>query len=96
MDIQKMTAATFASGQGTSSATAAPLVAPGFSAPALKRVTVRAGGNNSDAIYVGPSGVTTTTGYVLTAGTAIEILVDDPTKVFVVSTASQSYSWIAS
>jgi hypothetical protein len=95
MDLQKRTAANFYSGQGTSTATASPLVQPGFGAECYKGITVRAAAGNTDAIYVGMSGVTTTTGFVLAAGATVEILVDNPEKVFVVSASSQSYSWIA-
>jgi hypothetical protein len=96
VDIQKMTAPEFHSGQGASSATAAPLIAPNFSNTAYKGVTVRAMADNSESIYVGPSGVTPGTGYVLKAGESIDILVDDPAKVYVVSSTAQDYSWIAS
>ena len=95
MDLYKQTAPQFYTGQGTSDATAAPLVGPGFSFEADKKVVVRASASNSASIYVGPSGVTTATGFALTAGESVEVWVDDPAKVFVVSAATQTYSWIA-
>ncbi len=96
MDMYKQTAEKFYTGQGTSGSTAAPLLASGYSIKVHKSVIVRATADNSVSIYVGPSGVTTGTGYILKAGESVTILIDDPSKVFVVSTDTATYSWIAS
>lgn len=51
---------------------------------------------NAGNVYVGPSGVTTGTGFELQPGQATSIAIDDVAKVFVNGTAGDGVSWLGS
>lgn len=83
----------FATNQGTVGTTPQAL---GHSRRAVKYVEVRALSTNAGKIYVGPSTVSASTGYELSAGESVKINIDDPAKVWVVaSQASQGYSYLS-
>ncbi len=94
MDVHQQTIQEFATGQGTATATAAPIVASNMSAKAFKGVRVRADKANSATLYLGPAAVSAATGYPLAAGESVEILVDDPSKVYVIG-AGMSFAWLS-
>lgn len=48
----------------------------------VRSVLVRAKAGNSGLVYVGPSGITSSTGYELSPGEPVAIDVDDLSKVF--------------
>ena len=63
---------------------------------AIHSVTVKALSTNTVAVYVGGTGVTTSTGFELLAGESISLDIDNLADVFVISTvASQEIRWIA-
>lgn len=63
---------------------------------AIKSVTVKSLSTNTVAVYVGASGVTTSTGIELLADESVTIDIDDLAKVFVISgSASQIIRYIA-
>ncbi len=95
MDVYRVSVNEFQTGQGTTSTEATPIVAPDMVGESLKGVRVHAGASNAGPIFVGPSGVSTTTGYPLNAGESVEILVNDPSKVNVIAAGAYGYSWIA-
>lgn len=65
------------------------------STPATKEVTVKAMSTNTGIVYVGATGVTTGTGFELTAGESITLAIDDANKVYAIgSAAAQSVSWM--
>lgn len=58
-------------------------------------VVVRADPSNTGNVYVGNSGVTTSSGYLLAPGDAISIEIDNVNKVYVIAdTANQKVYWI--
>ena len=79
---------------------AVQLVAKTFT-DTLKGVLIVSDGSNSAIIYIGRKGVTAdndtdTGGVPLPAGTAIFLPVEDPTRLFVISTASnQDVAWMS-
>jgi hypothetical protein len=85
----------FYTGHGTASATAAPLVTAANAHKAYRFVRVRALPTNTGSVYVGPAGVSTVTGYPLAAGESVEIPVNSPAKVYVVSSDSCEFEWLA-
>ena len=79
------------SGQGTATSTAAALP----NNP-CKKITVKNNISSSQTIYVGPSGVTASTGLELIAGDSVDIPVSNTNLIFVItSTGSGTYSWLA-
>jgi len=57
---------------------------------------IQALSTNTVSVFVGPSGVTTSTGFELQAGQATSIAIADPSTVFIVASASASICWISS
>jgi hypothetical protein len=45
-------------------------------------------------VYVGDENVTTSSGFPILPGAAIELPVDDPSKIYVVSASPQSLAWM--
>jgi hypothetical protein len=84
----------FKSGHGTVGTTAQVL---GNSQLVTKYVVIKADLTNTNNVFVGPSGVTATTGFLLDAGESTPpIQIDDVGKVFVIGdAAAQGYSWMA-
>ena len=83
----------FAYGQTTIGTIETQLIA--VSTPCKKGVLVKALSINTGIVYIGKIGVTTTTGYELTAGEAVTVEVDDVNKIFgVADAAGQKVSWI--
>lgn len=79
------------SGQGSVTGTAAALPAN-----ACKKVTLKANTANTITIYIGPTGVTTSTGLALDPGESVVIEVSNTNLIFTVaSTTGAGYSWIA-
>ena len=87
----------FQAGQGTVGVTAQKLAVADAVPSVLKYVIVKADATNTDNVFVGPSGVTATTGFRLDAGeTTPPIYIDEVSKVSVIGgAASQGYSWLA-
>lgn len=79
------------SGQGSVTGTAAALPSN-----ACKKVTLKANTANTITIYIGPTGVTTSTGLALDPGESVVIEVSNTNLIFTVaSTTGAGYSWIA-
>lgn len=76
--------ATILSGQKTVTASASALASNALT----NGVVVKADPNNGAAIYIGPSGVTTATGYKLNPGDAISFAVTNTSALFIISVAS--------
>lgn len=70
---------TLMSGQKTSTAAAAAVA---IGSHPVRSVLVRALAGNAGLVYVGPSGITSSTGYELSPGEPVAIDVDDLGKVF--------------
>lgn len=81
-------------GQNTDiDASAEPLTAT--VTPCVSGITVKAMPTNTAKIYVGASGVTTATGYPLSAGESVFVPVDDVSKVYAIGgAANQAAAWI--
>lgn len=63
--------------------------------PTSKGVLVMADAANTATIYVGKAGLTVDTGWPLPAGSGLHLSVDDPSKVFCLSTMANQYlRWI--
>lgn len=89
--IGKQSQDKFYTGQGTATGTAAAITAEPWEA--RDGVYIR----NHDAtnpMYVGPSGVTTSTGFRIDAGDSLKIEVEDPTTIYAVSGGSIAYSFL--
>ena len=87
------TQADFSHNQTTVGTTAVQLTAT--STPCKKGVLAKALSTNGDKVYVGKSGVTTGTGYELTAGETVAIEVDNVNKVYAIAgAAGQVVCWI--
>lgn len=56
----------------------------------VKGVRIKALAGNSDIVYVGPSTVSVTTGFELSAGNEVFIEIDNPAKVYTIATPSQN------
>ena len=83
----------FAHGQTTVGTIETQLIT--ISTPCKKGVLVKALSTNTGVVYIGKSGVATTSGYELTAGEAVTIEVDNVNKVFgIADTAGQKVSWV--
>jgi hypothetical protein len=95
MDLYKQTTSVISTGQGTSTAAPAPIVDPSLSRLAYKGVRVKAAKANTSPIYLGASGVSIETGYELDAGESVELWIEDPAKVFAVSSNNQAFSWVS-
>lgn len=79
------------SGQGSVTGTAAALP----SNP-CKKVTLKANTANTITIFIGPSGITTSTGLALDPGDSVVLEVSNTNIIFTVaSTTGAGYSWIA-
>ena len=76
----------FVVGSRWSGAASKAIVAAGYANKAYKGVRVRAATANTVVIYVGPQGVSVSTGYPLPAGEEVAIPIEDPSKVNVVAT----------
>lgn len=59
-------------------------------------VTVKAAVGNAAAVYIGPSGVATGTGFELRAGQQVTVTAGSPDDVYVIGTANDDISWVAS
>jgi hypothetical protein len=58
-------------------------------------VTVKANNGNSGTVYVGVTGVTTSTGFELGAGESVSLPVDNTNRIFVIANAaSQTISYV--
>lgn len=87
------TQADFSHNQTTIGTEAVQLIAA--STPCKKGVLVKALSTNSGIVYVGKTGVTTGTGYELTAGEVVMIEADNVNKVYgIASAADQKVCWI--
>jgi len=97
VNIGREAVAAFQAGQGTVGVAAQKLSALDAVPPVMKYVIVKADATNTNNVFVGPSGVTATTGFRLDAGEVTPpIHVDDVSKVSVIGdAASQGYSWLA-
>jgi len=63
--------------------------------PVYMSVTVKANNANSGTVYVGLTGVTTSTGFELGAGESVSLPVDNTNRIFVIaSAASQTISYV--
>ena len=93
--VIKQSKANFIAGVGSVDATAAQLTNISFRA--LKSVYIKC---TAGTIYIGSGvGVTDTTGYPLVAAgdNAVEIAIDDPSKIWIIGAApAQTYKWLAS
>ena len=88
-----LTEADFAHNQQTVGVAQVQLVAA--STPCKKGVLVKALSTNTDKVYVGKTGVTTATGYELTAGETITIEADNANKVYLIAgAAGQKVCWV--
>ena len=88
-----VTEADFSHNQQTVGTTAVQLTAA--STPCTEGVLVKALTTNGDLVYVGKSGVTTGTGYELTAGETVTIETDNANKVYCIAgAAGQKVCWI--
>lgn len=88
MDIQQESVQEFVVGHGGVDAVSKPIVAAGYAPKAYKSVRVRAATANTIAIYVGPAGVTTDSGYPLPAGEELEVKIENPSRIHVVAEPS--------
>ena len=83
----------FAYGQITVGTTETQLTT--VSTPCRKGVLVKAISTNTGIVYIGKTGVTTISGYELTAGEAVSIEIDNVNKIFAIaSVAGQGVCWI--
>ena len=85
MDIIQESVSEFAVGYGGADAASRPLVEARRARKALKGVRVRAATANTIVVYVGPAGVSVTSGYPLPAGEEVEVKIEDPSKIHVVA-----------
>ena len=92
MNIEQESVSDFRVGHGGASAGRKPIVAADMASKAYKGVRVRAATANTLVVYVGPSSVTTDTGYPLPAGEELCIPIEDPSKVYVVATPGSNCS----
>jgi len=97
VNIGREAAEEFQVGQGSVGAASQPLAVVGASRSVLKYVIIKADFTNTNDVFVGTSGVTTTTGFRLDAGEATPpIPIDELSKVHVIGGAAlQGYSWLA-
>jgi len=84
-------AASLLSGQGTATSTAAALASH-----ACKKVTLKVNISAAANVYVGPSGVTSSTGLELGPGESVPLEVSNTNLIYVITAStSAAYSWIA-
>lgn len=82
-------------GQTTIGTTAAALSSS--TAPFNQNVMIKAASTNTGAVYVGASGVTTSTGFPLAAGQSVTVGAVSPSVCYVIGSASgQAVAWIGS
>ncbi len=86
MNIEQETVTEFFVGSGGADAAGNPIIETGYIRKAYKNVRVRAATANTLVIYVGPTGVTTSTGYPLPAGEELSIPIEDPSMICVAAT----------
>lgn len=82
---------------GAGQFTVATVAATALPANACREVTVRALSGNTDPVYIGASGVLTTTGHELNPGDAQTVKVNNTNLIFLIAgVASQkvSYAWV--
>ena len=53
-----------------------------------RSITIKADNDNTDAVYIGDSSVTTTTGFRLNAGEAITLYLKDPSILYAISSSA--------
>ena len=92
MDLYKSSLSVFAVGHGAADALPHQLVASDFALAALRGVRVRAATANTEVVYVGSHGVAADNGYPLPAGEEVEIPIDDPSQVYVISPSAPNSS----
>lgn len=95
MDVTRETVDDFYVGNGEVTSTPGPIVAPGFAHEAYKGVRVRAACDNADPMYVGSLTLQADTGYRLLPGEEVSVPVNNPSKIYVVGTPGDKYSWLA-
>lgn len=86
MNIEQESLDDFVVGYGGADAASKPIIADGYANKAYKGVRVRAATANTIVIYVGPKGVSVSTGYPLPAGEELCIPIQNPSKINVVAT----------
>ena len=84
-------------GRTVVSTSAIPLTA--VTGPCNRGVLIRAPGlaesdANSEIVYVGDENVTTSTGFPICPGAAIELPIIDPSKIYVITTGTQRLAWM--
>ena len=95
MNIDKSAVSTFVVGHGQVGTAPQQLVASDNACEAYRGVRVRAAKDNTATLYVGSSNVSTDAGYPLAAGEEVEIPVNNPSSIYVVSDSGTcSYSWL--
>jgi hypothetical protein len=94
MDLHQDTVDEFYTGHGGADAVARPIVASNMARKAYKYVRVRATDGNTIGIYVGPSTVSTSTGYLLYETNEVEVPIEDPSDVYVVATPAGNSSQV--
>lgn len=62
----------------------------------IKSISVRAASANTGKLYVGATGLATTTGYELAAGESIAIDINSTAPLFIRGTTADKASWMAS
>lgn len=82
---------TIYSAQQTVTGAAAALASSGS---LVNGVIVKAGSTNANPVYVGPSGVTSSTGYRLNAGEAISYAVANASGVYIIGTAGTDVVYV--
>ena len=60
----------------------------------VRSVTIKADDNNTGKVYVGGRNVTTQNGYALYPGQAVDIFIDDLSKIYLVSDADNQLVYI--
>lgn len=86
-------ASTVVTGQETVAATEIQFNSGTSKAP-IGKVLVKALTTNSGIVYVGTTGLSTSTGYALEAGDKVEIDIDDVNKLYHIGTASDKLTWL--
>jgi hypothetical protein len=62
----------------------------------MQTLTITAGNTNTGKVFIGPSGVTSSTGYVLSAGGSVSLTVSNSNVIYVLgANTSDTISWIA-
>ena len=92
--VKQAPSSTVVTGQQTITTSAVQLNS-GTSVTVKHKLLVKALSTNSGITYVGPSGVSATTGYALQAGDSVELDVDNVNKLYAIGTASDKLTWMA-